>query len=406
MRSLVILGSTGSIGESALRVAAALPDRLRVTGLATRTQVDRVLEQAAQFGVRRVAVGDPAAAEEARRRAPDGIEVLAGENGVAQLAAAEDADTVLCALVGMAGLRPVLAAIEAGHDVALATKEVLVAAGSLVMAARDRRNIRIRPVDSEHSAIFQCLQSAAFAPRCVRTAAAPEEQSAEARVRRLMLTASGGPFANRPEIDLDRVTIREALTHPRWSMGRKVTIDSATMMNKGLEILEAHWLFGVPLDRIDVVVHPESVVHSLVEFVDGGWLAQLSPPDMRFAIQYALTWPDRADVAMPALDLSKLARLHFSAPDEGRFPCLRLARQAAAAGGTCPVVLNAANEIAVQAFLDGHLAFSGIWRTVEQVMAAHNRIEAADLETILDADAWARREADRRCRGREMDYGK
>lgn len=399
MRSLILLGSTGSIGESALRVAAALPDRLRVTGLATRSRVTRVLEQAAQFGVRRVAVGDPAAAAEARGRAPAGIEVFAGEDGVAQLAAADDADTVLCALVGMAGLRPVLAAIEAGHDVALATKEVLVAAGSLVMAARDRRNVRILPVDSEHSAIFQCLQSPVFTPRCARAAGVPAEQAAETRVRRLMLTASGGPFANRPEIDLDRVTIREALTHPRWSMGRKVTIDSATMMNKGLEILEAHWLFGVPLDRIDVLVHPESVVHSLVEFVDGGWLAQLSPPDMRFAIQYALTWPDRADVAMPPLDLSKLARLHFSAPDEGRFPCLRLARQAAAAGGTCPVVLNAANEIAVQAFLDGRLAFSGIGRTVEQALAAHHRREAAGLDAILEADAWARRESERRCQG-------
>jgi 1-deoxy-D-xylulose-5-phosphate reductoisomerase len=397
MRSLTILGSTGSIGESALRVVAALPDRLRVTGLATRRNVGRVLEQAAQFGVRQVAVADPAAAAEARRLAPAGVRVLSGEEGVTALAADDSADTVLCALVGMAGLRPVLAAIEAGRDVALATKEVLVAAGELVMAARARRNVRILPVDSEHCALFQCLQSPVFAPCCVRPGDAPASQAAEARVRQLLLTASGGPFANRPELDLDRVTIQEALNHPRWAMGRKVTIDSATMMNKGLEILEARWLFNVPLERIEVVVHPESIVHSLVAFVDGAWLAQLSPPDMRFAIQYALTWPDRAAVEMPALELSRLARLHFHAPDEQRFPCLRLARQAAAAGGTCPAVLNAANEVAVEAFLAGRLNFSGIWQTVEHVLSRHERLPATSLDDLLAVDHWAREAATQCC---------
>jgi len=397
MRSLIILGSTGSIGESALRVVAALPDRLRVAGLATRTNVKRVLEQAAQFGVPLVAVGDPAAAAEARRLAPPGVRVLAGEEGVVELAAAEGADIVLCALVGMSGLRPVLAAIEAGHDVALATKEVLVAAGEPVMAARARRNVRILPVDSEHGAIFQCLQSSVTTPYCVRPADAPAAQAAETRVRQLLLTASGGPFASHPEIDFDRVTIQQALAHPRWAMGRKVTIDSATMMNKGLEILEARWLFQVPLERIDVVVHPESVVHSLVAFVDGSWLAQLSPPDMRFAIQYALTWPDRAATDMPLLDLARLARLHFAAPDERRFPCLRLARQAAAAGGTCPAVLNAANEVAVEAFLAGRINFSGIWRTVEQVLSRHARQAAGGLDDILAADRWAREAATQCC---------
>ena len=390
MRSIIILGSTGSIGESALRVAAALPDRLRITGLATRTNVKRVLEQAAQFGVRQVTVGDRTAAAEARRLAPPGVRVLAGEEGVAELAAAPDADIVLCALVGLTGLRPVLAAIEAGHDVALATKEVLVAAGELVMAARARRNVRILPVDSEHSALFQCLQSPVFSPFCVRPADAPAAQAAETRVRQLLLTASGGPFADRPEIDFDKATIQQALNHPRWAMGRKVTIDSATMMNKGLEIMEARWLFNVPLASVDVVVHPESVVHSLVSFVDGAWLAQLSPPDMRFAIQYALTWPDRVAVDMPALELSRLARLHFSAPDEGRFPCLRLARQAAAIGGTCPAVLNAANEIAVEAFLAGKICFSGIWQIVEQVLSRHERMEIGGLDDILAVDQWAR----------------
>ena len=393
MKSLIILGSTGSIGESALRVAAALPDRLRVTGLATRTNVTRVLEQAARFGVRQVAVADPAAAAEARRLAPAGVRVLAGDAGVVELAAAGDADVVLCALVGMAGLRPVLAAIEAGHDVALATKEVLVAAGELVMSARARRNVRILPVDSEHCALFQCLQSPVYTPFCVRPGNAPAAEAAETRVRQLLLTASGGPFASRPEIDFDKVTIQQALNHPRWAMGRKVTIDSATMMNKGLEIMEARWLFNVPLERVDVVVHPESVVHSLVAFVDGAWLAQLSPPDMRFSIQYALTWPDRAAADMPALELSRLARLHFTAPDEGRFPCLRLARQAAAAGGTCPAVLNAANEIAVEAFLAGRTSFSGIWQTVEQVLGRHERMAIGGLDDILAVDQWAREAA-------------
>ncbi|MEI6210788.1 MAG: 1-deoxy-D-xylulose-5-phosphate reductoisomerase [bacterium] len=398
MRSLIILGSTGSIGESALRVVAALPDRLRVTGLATRTNVTRVLEQAKQFNVRQVAVGDPVAAAEARRLAPPGVRVLTGDEGVVELAGtAADADVVLCALVGMSGLRPVLAAMAAGHDVALATKEVLVAAGELVMKARARHHVRILPVDSEHSALFQCLQSPVYTPFCVRPADAPAAQAAETRVRQLLLTASGGPFASRPEIDLDRVTIQEALNHPRWSMGRKVTIDSATMMNKGLEIMEARWLFNVPLDCVDVVVHPESVVHSLVAFVDGAWLAQLSPPDMRFAIQYALTWPDRVAVEMPPLELSRLARLQFTAPDEQRFRCLRLARQAAAAGGTCPAVLNAANEIAVEAFLGGKITFSGIWQTVEQVLGRHERMEGSSLDEILAVDQWARTAAAQCC---------
>jgi 1-deoxy-D-xylulose-5-phosphate reductoisomerase len=398
MRSLVILGSTGSIGESTLRVVSALPERLRVTGLATRTNVARVLEQAAQYQVRQVAVADPAAAAEARRLAPPGVRILSGEEGVVELAAsATSADTVVCALVGMTGLGPVLAAIEAGRDVALATKEVLVAAGELVMAARQRHGVRILPVDSEHAALFQCLQSPVFTPYCVRPAGAPEHEAAETRVHQLLLTASGGPFAGRPEIDLETVTVQQALNHPRWAMGRKVTIDSATMMNKGLEIMEARWLFNVPIERIDVVVHPESIVHSLVSFVDGAWLAQLSPPDMRFAIQYALTWPERAAVAMPPLEWSRLACLHFAPPDEERFRCLRLARQAAAAGGSCPAVLNAANEVAVDAFLAGRTGFAGIWQTVEQVLGRHERMEIGGLDDVLAVDQWARIAAEQCC---------
>jgi 1-deoxy-D-xylulose-5-phosphate reductoisomerase len=377
-KNIVILGSTGSIGESALRVVAAFPDRFRIVGLAAQTKVERLLEQARLFSVERVAVADHEAAQRATQLAPAGLTVLAGPESLEELAAQEIADTVLVAVVGMAGLSPVLAALRQGTDVALATKEVLVAAGQKVIAAGRASGARILPVDSEHSAIFQCLGG----------------QGAD-RVRRLMLTASGGPFAHNPRLDLEKVTVAEALKHPRWNMGRKVTVDSATMMNKGLEIIEAHWLFGVPFDRIDVVVHPESIVHSMVEFQDGNVLAQLSVSDMRFAIQLALTWPERLDGGLPALDLARLGTLHFAAPDEARFPCLNLARAAARAGGTMPVILNAANEVAVQEFLNGKLSFPGIWRTVEQVMGRHTALADPDLPDILAVDRWARAEAGR-----------
>lgn len=393
MKSLVILGSTGSIGENTLRVVAMLPDQLQVVGLTTRGQVGRLIEQARQFNVRLVAVADPAKVAEARALAGPGIRVLSGEEGVAEVAAFATADTVVCGLVGMSGLKPVLAAIAARHDVALATKEVLVAAGELVMAARKHQGVRILPVDSEHSALFQCLQSGVHTAVCVRDAAAPAASFIETHVRRLLLTASGGPFACQPQLDFEKVSLSEALAHPRWSMGRKVTIDSATMMNKGLEIMEAHWLFGVPIDRIGVVVHPESIVHSLVEFVDGVMLAQVAPADMRFAIQYALTWPERVASSLPCLELSALAQLHFNAPDEKRFPCLSLARAAAVAGGTCPAVLNAANEVAVAAFIEGRITFAGIWRTVEEVLAKHTPSVINRLDEVLAADAWARRTA-------------
>ncbi len=377
-KKVVILGSTGSIGENALKVAAALPDRLEVIGLASRTSYPRLLEQARQFGVKHLAVADPEAAAACRAAAPRGLSVLAGDAGVESLAALPEADMVLCAMVGMAGLTSVLAALRQGTDVALATKEVLVAAGGLVMDTAARHKARLLPVDSEHSAIFQCLEG-----RDPKT------------VRRLILTASGGPFAGRHEVDFDKVTAADALKHPRWNMGRKVTVDSATLMNKGLEVIEAHWLFNIPFDRIDVIVHPESIVHSLVEFVDGSVLAQLSPPDMRFAIQYALTCPERFDTGLAALDLAHLGALSFRAPDPIRFPCLGLARHAAVTGGTLPAVMNAANEIAVARFLDGTLTFSGIWHTVEAVMAAHTPRPRPTLDHIIDADRWSRAEAER-----------
>ena len=378
MKKIVILGSAGSIGESALSVVATLPGRFEVVGLAVRSRGDRVLEQARQFGVTQVAVADPDAASVCSGRAPAGVRVLSGPAGLVSLARDSGADLVLCAVVGMAGLAPVLAALERGIDVALATKEVLVAAGRIVTAACARSGARLLPVDSEHSAIFQCLDGR------------PRES-----VRRLLLTASGGPFAHRPEIDLRHVTVTDALKHPRWNMGRKVSIDSATLVNKGLEIIEAHWLFGLPLERIDVVIHPESIVHSMVEFVDGNVLAQLSPTDMRYPIQYALTYPERVDGGLPPTNLPRLGALHFREPDLGRFPGLTLARTAGAAGGTMPAVLNAANEVAVQKFLDGCLNFCGIWETVEQVMTRHGVVAEPSLEAIIEADAWARREAEK-----------
>ncbi len=375
---MVILGCTGSIGENALRVAEALPESIEVVGLAVRTNWRRALDAALRLKARHLAVEDPAAARDCAAAAPAGITVGSGPEGMAELAGMDGVDLVLCAVVGMAGFRPVMAAVSRGTPVALATKEVLVGGGAIVTDTCRRTGARLLPVDSEHSAIFQCLSGA---------------QPAE--VRKLVLTASGGPFASRPEVDFDRVTREEALQHPRWNMGKKVTIDSATLMNKGLELIEARWLFDVPLERMDVVVHPESVVHSLVEFVDGSLLAQMGPTDMRFAIQYALTWPRRMDGGLKPLDLGKLGTLHFHEPEPDRFPCLGLARAAGRTGGTLPAVMNAANEVAVHLFLEEKIRFSSIWRIIESVMARHTNDKQPSLDGVLEADAWARREAER-----------
>jgi 1-deoxy-D-xylulose-5-phosphate reductoisomerase len=277
----------------------------------------------------------------------------------------------------MAGFQPVLAAVSKGIDVALATKEVLVGGGEIVTEACRRTGARLLPVDSEHSAIFQCLAGAKPGDVC-----------------KLILTASGGPFAFRPEVDFEAVTVEEALNHPRWRMGRKVTIDSATLMNKGLELIEARWLFDVRLSQMEVVLHPESLVHSLVQFVDGSLLAQMGPPDMRFAIQYALTWPERLDGGLQPLELGKVGALHFHEPQADRFPCLGLAREAGLAGGTLPAVMNAANETAVNLFLDKHIPFAGIWRLTGAVMERHVNRMHPSLGDILEADAWSRREAE------------
>lgn len=374
MRRLVILGSTGIIGKTALEVAAGLGD-VEVVGLAARRNHELLASQARRWRPRVVAVEDAAAADRLRADLPVGTTLLAGPDAATHLAALRDADVVLVAVVGVAGLRPTLAALEAGHDVALANKESLVAGGHLVVQARARSGARLLPVDSEHSAIAQCL--------------AGQDHGA---LRRLILTASGGPFLRRPLTALPSVTVEEALAHPIWNMGPKVTIDSATLMNKGLEIIEAHWLFGVPAERIDVVIHPQGVVHSMVEFVDGAVLAQLGRPDMRGPIQYALTAPGRRPGPVAPLAWDDV-RLSFERPSPERFPALALARGALAQGGTATAVLNAANEVAVERFLGGAIRFPEIAETVAEVVSRHRPRPAPTLDEVLEADAWARSEA-------------
>lgn len=382
MKKIIILGSTGSIGLNALRVVDALKDDLSVTGLAVNSDYEGVLAQALRYGVKHVAVSNPDAARKCKDLAPAGVTVHCAENGLQELAVIDDADLMLCAVVGTAGLRPVLAAVESGRNVALATKEVLVSAGGIVTAACEKSGASLIPVDSEHGAILQCLSGAnGTADYGIRTAG---------QVRRLILTASGGPFYMQEYLDLAGVTVEQALNHPNWNMGKKVTIDSATLMNKGLEVIEARWIFGVDIEKIDVVIHPESIIHSMVEFMDGSTLAQMSIPDMRYAIQYALTYPERMDGALAGMDFNAISGLTFMSADMTRFPALKIARDAGVRGGTMPAVMNAANESAVQMFLDGRLSFPGIWETVELVMNDHNVVDNPDLDEVLEADAWAR----------------
>jgi 1-deoxy-D-xylulose-5-phosphate reductoisomerase len=371
---LVILGSTGSIGRAALEVADALGD-VQVVGLGVRRDVVALQTQIARWRPRAVAVTDEAAANRVRPALPVGITLFAGPDAATVLAAMPDVDMVLVAVVGASGLRPTLAALEAGHDVALANKETLVAGGHLVAVARARSRSRLLPVDSEHSAILQCL--------------AGEDRRT---IRRLILTASGGPFLRRPLAELGAVTVEEALAHPTWNMGRKVTIDSATLMNKGLEIVEAHWLFDIAPEQIDVVIHPQSVVHSMVEFTDGATIAQLARPDMRGPIQYALTSTRRRPGLVPPVEWERVT-LTFERPEPDRFPALGLAREALRRGGTTPAALNAANEVAVERFLSGALRFPEIIDTVSLVLARHQTRPGSSLDAVLDADAWARAEA-------------
>jgi len=379
VRRIAILGSTGSIGRSALSVVEAHRDRLEIVALAAGENAALLAEQVEKHHPRLVGVASDAGRRELMKRMPaDGPEVVVGQDSLLFVATHPDAELVLCASSGTAALEAVLAAIHAGKSVALANKEVLVMAGRLMIDAARRRRVAILPVDSEHNAIHQCMH------------ARPASE-----IRRLVLTASGGPFRSLTAESLMAVTPDAALRHPTWQMGRKVTIDSATLMNKGLEVIEAHWLFDMPSSRIDVVIHPQSIVHSMVELRDGSVIAQLSVTDMRLPIQYAFSYPERWDAALPALDISRLGTLEFSAPDLDRFHCLGLAYRALESGGCAPIVLNAANEIAVEAFLQGALTFLGIPEVIEQALDAGTARfgEPASLNDIREVDHWARARA-------------
>jgi 1-deoxy-D-xylulose-5-phosphate reductoisomerase len=378
--NVAILGSTGSIGRSTLDVIEQMPGGLlRAYGLAAGSRCRAVVEQALIHRPRYVALADGAAAERvAEALRGTGVEVLCGPEGIERLAADPEVDRVVSAIVGVAGLRGTWAALQAGKTVALANKETLVVAGSLVTGLAARTGARLLPVDSEHSAIFQAMRA-----------------GGSREIKRVVLTSSGGPFRGRSRRDLQRVTPDDALRHPTWSMGPKITIDSATLMNKALEVIEAHWLFGLPAERIEVVIHPESIVHSLVEFVDGSIVAQLSPPDMRLPIQYALTYPERWSSPARRLDWTMPFQLHFEPPDRTTFPALDLGYEVIRRGGTAGAALNAANEAAVARFLEGSLPFLDIVRACQSVLEDHPYDPRPSLETLWDVDAWARQEVRR-----------
>jgi 1-deoxy-D-xylulose-5-phosphate reductoisomerase len=376
MKRVVLLGSTGSIGTSAIKVAEDLPDRLRLLGLAAGNNTELLLDQVRKHHPEAISITEPLKAKGLRDVLGTSTEVFSGNEGLVRLATLPGADIVLIAIVGTAGLQPALAAIRAGKDIAIASKEILVMAGEIVMKEARQHGVRVLAVDSEHSAIFQCLDG-----------------KPSSSVRKLWLTASGGPFRQTPKEEFAQITLERALKHPSWVMGRKITIDSATLFNKGLEMIEARWLFDIEMARVDVVVHPQSVVHSMVEFVDGSMIAQLSTPDMCLPIQYALTCPDRVPSDRVQTDLAKLGALTFEQPDPERFPSLGLARRAGEIGGTLPAVLNAANEVAVDAFVNKRIGFSQISQTVARALENHHVVSNPTLEQILQADAWARAEA-------------
>src|SRR5712675_2175625 len=375
-KRVVVLGATGSIGESAAKVARDIPERVEIVGIAANSKARELAAQANELRPAAVCIVDETKLSELRANLKYEPEIFAGETGLREIASTVASDMVLVAIVGTGGLRPALAAIKAGKDLAVASKEILVMAGEIVMREARDKCVHVLPVDSEHNAIFQCLEG---------------KQATD--VRRIILTASGGPFRETPRSDFDSITPEQALKHPTWNMGPKITIDSATLFNKGLEMIEAHWLFGVGMDRVEVVIHPQSIVHSMVEFTDGSTLAQLSYSNMCFPIQYAVTWPDRIPNTLPPLDFSKLSKLEFSTPRYDDFPALSLARRAGEIGGTLPAVMNAANEIAVSAFLDRKVRFPEIWGIVEDVMNRHTPVAHPDLDAILGADQWARAQA-------------
>jgi len=378
MKRLAVLGSTGSIGVTTLSVVERFPDRFRVVALAAGKNLEKLKEQVRRFQPEVVSISSEADARDLRAHLPGFRgEILCGAEGLVAVATHPEADMVMAALVGAAGLPPTLAAIRAGKTIALANKEALVIAGELMTQEAQRHGVRLLPVDSEHNAIFQALQG-----------------HSRERVKRIVLTASGGPFLRRPAEELPAVSIAEALQHPTWKMGNKITIDSATLMNKGLEVIEARWLFDLPAEQVAVIIHPQSVVHSMVEYVDGSVLAQLGIPDMAIPISYILAYPDRLPLPhLPALDLAAAAELTFFRPDFAKFPCLGLAYEALARGGTCPAVLNAANEVAVANFLSGQIRFSDIAALNRRVLDAHTTHPVNTLDDLLEADLWARHHA-------------
>lgn len=381
MKNVVLLGSTGSIGTSTIKVAEDLPDYVRLVGLAAGRNSELLMAQTLKFQPEAIGIQDSKTAVEMQGALGTKTQVYSGADGLIKLATLDSADIVLIAIVGTGGLQPALAAIRAGKDIAVASKEILVMAGEIVMSEAQKYGVRVLPVDSEHSAIFQCLYDK------------PNNS-----VRNIWLTASGGPFRDKekwPKECFPEITLEKALKHPSWDMGPKITIDSSTMFNKGLEMIEARWLFDIEMPRVQVVVHPQSVVHSMVEYVDGSFIAQLSTPDMCLPIQYALTHPERAPSQRVATNFAKLGQLTFEEPDVERFPALLLARESGEKGGTLPAVMNAANEIAVEAFCAGKIRYDLITATVAQTMSRHEVVNYKDLEQVIEADGWARLEAGR-----------
>lgn len=377
MKNIVLLGSTGSIGKNTLEVVRNNPDKLQVVSLTGGNNWQLLAEQAREFRPRFVAIAAEEHAGDLRLALKDlDVKVGAGSSAILEAVMQPGADTTVAAIVGSAGLQPVMTAISAGHQICLANKETLVVGGSLVMQAVARSGLKLVPVDSEHSAIFQCLQGAAHTPP-----------------RRIIITASGGPFREWPVEKLAAVTVEQALKHPNWNMGGKITIDSATLMNKGLEVIEAHWLFAVDYDRIEVTVHPQSIIHSLVEFSDGSVVAQLGWPDMKLPIQYALSWPERWQPPVAALDLARVGSMTFSAPRFKDFPCLQLAYEAGKAGGIMPCVLNAANEVAVHAFMQKKTGFTGIPEIIAATVGAFSNCPAVSIEQLVAVDIEARQRA-------------
>jgi 1-deoxy-D-xylulose-5-phosphate reductoisomerase len=378
-KNISILGSTGSVGRNTLEIIENFPENFQVWGLAAHKNIDLLEKQIKKFKPRIASLSDPALACQLKERCRGyEVEILSGEAGAVRVATIPEVDLVVSAMVGAAGLIPTFAAISHGKDIALANKETLVTAGEIITHEARRKDVRIVPVDSEHSAILQAMQG--HDPSTVKS---------------LILTASGGPFKNHSLSELQNVTLEEALQHPTWNMGQKITIDSATLMNKGLEVIEARWLFNIPLSRIKIVIHPQSIVHSMVEYIDGSIIAQLGIPDMKIPISYALAYPERLPLNLPSLELTKLGNLSFQEPDFDRFPCLRYAYQAGEEGGSMPIVVNASNEVAVEFFLKKKIRFVDIQATIGRVMEEHSPRKVSAIEEVLEIDQWARREAEK-----------